>query len=56
MYSKLFSDAGPLLVLPVVSLFFFLAIFFGIVIKAMRTKPSEMAVLASMPLDKEDQS
>lgn len=54
MYSKLFVDAGPLLVLPILSLILFIAIFAMIVVRVMRQKPAELDALAALPLAEEN--
>jgi len=53
MYSKLFVDAGHLLALPVFALVLFVAIFVMIVVQVMRKPATEIAALASIPLEEE---
>jgi hypothetical protein len=46
---------SPLLVLPVIAMLLFLAVFIGIALRTWRRKPEEIDVLANLPLKGDDQ-
>lgn len=54
MYSKLFAHAAAhILVLPIVALLLFIAVFALVVTRTMRRRPSEYAGAAALPLEVE---
>jgi hypothetical protein len=56
MYARLFDSAAHLLLLPIVALFMFIAIFATVVARTMGRKAATYSGLAALPLAQEDKS